>query len=60
MKISSKELVSKMEATLKNIGYDLSKAIIELGQVSRSERRDRGETFSKDDHLKGLIFGVCQ
>lgn len=58
MKISSKELIRKMEATLNNIGYDLSNAIIELGQVSRSERRDRGESFSIDEHLKGLILAM--
>ncbi|MDQ0890682.1 thermostable 8-oxoguanine DNA glycosylase [Paenibacillus sp. V4I9] len=58
MKISSKELVNKMEATLNNIGYDLSKAIFELGQVSRSEQRDRGETFSINEHLKGLILSM--
>lgn len=58
MKINSKELVHKMEATLNNIGYDLKKAIIELGQVSKSERRDRGETFHLDEHLKGLVLAM--
>jgi hypothetical protein len=58
MKITSKELVHKMEATLSHIGYDLNKAINELGQVSRSERRDRGEIFSKDEHLQGLILSM--
>ncbi|WP_209444251.1 hypothetical protein [Paenibacillus ihuae] len=54
--INSKELIQRMEATLKNIGYDLDRAINELGQVNRSERRDQGESFSRDEHIKGLIL----
>jgi hypothetical protein len=58
MSISSAELVNKMELTLSNIGYDLNKTINDLGQVSTSERRERGETFSIDEHIKGMILAM--
>lgn len=58
MNISPAELVKKLELSFKNIGYDLSKAINDLGQVSRSDRRDCGESFSNDEHLKGLILSM--
>jgi len=58
LRIGSIELVNKMEATLRKIGYDLEQAIHDLGQVSKSERRDRGESFSTDEHLKGLILAM--
>lgn len=58
MKINSQELVRQMEATLQNAGYNLNQAIIELGQVSKSERRDRGEAFHTNEHLKGFILAL--
>lgn len=47
MEMNSKELIQRMEATLNNIGYDLQRAINELGQVSRSERRVRWTPLSR-------------
>lgn len=58
MNMSSTEFLNKMELSLNNIGYDLARAITDLGQVSRTEKRDRGESFSKDEHIKGLILAM--
>lgn len=47
-----------METTLNKIGFDLEQALHDLGQVSMSIRREHGETFSMDEHVKGLILAM--
>ncbi len=47
-----------MKATLRRIDYDLDAAIAQLGQVVRTERRDRGEAFTRDEHIRGLILSM--
>lgn len=56
--LSADELISKVQETLRRLKINYDKEIESFGQVSASERRQRGEKFSINDHLKGLILSM--
>ena len=53
---SPKELIKKLKLTMTEAGVDYDKIITELGQVTASEKRLRGEEFTLNDHTRALIF----
>lgn len=56
--ISLVDVVRKMEETLSYIDYDYKEVIKNLGQVETSARRERGEEFKINDHVKGMVLSL--
>jgi thermostable 8-oxoguanine DNA glycosylase len=57
-KLSSVDLVRKLESTLISNGVDIEINITELDQVNKFARRKRGENFAFDEHVKGVILAL--
>ena len=57
-KISPAELLKNIQDTLQRLKIDYEKIIEEFGQVTASEKREKGVKFSINDHLKALILAM--
>jgi len=51
-------LIERIQKTLNRVNCDYNRIIDEFGQVAASERRERGEPFNLNDHVKGLILAM--
>ncbi len=54
--LNGSDLLKALKSTLRRAGIDIEKNIQLLGQAAALERRLNGETFSLQEHVKGLIF----
>lgn len=52
------EIVKKIKKTLNDINYDYEGEIIKFGQVTSVDKRNDGQKFSIDEHLRGLILAM--
>jgi hypothetical protein len=50
------ELIAGLQETLAQRGVDYETIVQSFGQVSASEKRERGEPFTLRDHVRGLIL----
>lgn len=57
-KLNAKLLIQKIQETLIKNNFDYQEHINGLGQVCASEKRDKGKTFTINEHLKGLILAM--
>lgn len=58
IKLSPQELVEILKQTLTNNNVAYQKIIDDFGQIAAVEKRERGEEFTLQDHVRGLILAT--
>lgn len=58
MRLKHEQFIILLKETLNNCGIDFEKHIIDLGQVSASEKRDGGHIFDFREHLRGFVLSL--
>lgn len=58
MRVNPPLILEKLKLTLQNNDIDFEDIINKLGQVEAANKRENGEKFTIEDHLKALILSM--